>query len=175
MSFELLSRALEELEPVLTGCGVKLIVGGGFGIFLLQTELLQDEGIRTIIEREVWCAPRTTADIDIILETHIVANLGQFQVMRQGLDRLQYEVVDSAKYMHFEKHFSDTERVEINFLTGPIQDLSLQEKIHFNRPRVRPRGDVQLHAYLTEQAIGLDTVHELVGRHNLFVPSTVTC
>lgn len=33
MTFEVLIRALRELEQALNDCGVKLIIGGGFGLF----------------------------------------------------------------------------------------------------------------------------------------------
>lgn len=174
MSFQLLDRALRELENVLLECEVKLIVGGGFGLFLLQNDL-QEADVRTIIERDAWCVARVTADIDILLETSIIANLAQFQAIRSGLDSLKYEVIPGVKYMHFEKYFSERERVEINFLTGPIQDAALFKDIHVSRPRVRPRGNVKLHAYLTQDVVALSESIQPVANHdNLFIPSSLT-
>lgn len=175
MSFELLNQALAELETALKECNVKLIVGGGFGLFVLQSAFTHKEGIRTLIPQEAWCVPRTTADIDVILETSIVASLEQFQAIRNSLDQLGYRVISGVEYLHFEKFFSADERVEINFLTGPIEDPSLAEKIRITRPRVRPKGDVQLHAYLTNEAIALsDALQEVAEHSNLFLPASMT-
>jgi len=175
MSFDLLNRALTELETALTECDIKLIVGGGFGLFLLQTDLTIKEDIRTLIARKAWCIPRSTADIDVIIETCIVASLDHIKSLRESLDHLGYTVIAGVEYMHFEKLFSEKDRVEINFLTGPIENVSLVEKIKVNRPRVRPKGDVKLHAYLTDEAIALsDSLHTVAGYHNVFLPSPTT-
>lgn len=41
-------------------------------------------------------------------------------------------------------------------LTGPITDKASRQKLKITPPRVRPRGDLQLHAYLTNEAIDFD-------------------
>lgn len=180
MSFELLSRALYELEEAFASCGSKLILGGGFGLFLWQTEASKEETLRTLISKDAWCEARATADLDVFLETEILAELETVQALRKALDELGYSVITGVEYLHFEKHYSATERVEINFLTGPITKTELAEKIKITRPWARPRGSVQFHAYLTEEAIGLSwglLPIEKVGiekRSNLYVPHAVT-
>lgn len=174
MSFEILNRALSELEVTLAESNVKVIVGGGFGLYLLQCDL-QESSVRTIIERDAWCMARSTSDIDIILETSIIANLEQFRAIRSGLDHLDYKVKPGAAYMHFEKSYFDAGRVEINFLTGPIEDPSVTKDIQIKGPRVRPKGAVQLHAYLTPEVFALsDHIQAISNRGNLYVPSGIT-
>lgn len=180
MSFEVLNRALFELEGAMRDCGSKLILGGGFGLFRCQTQMGEDESKPTLIRREAWCAPRATADLDIFLETSILASIEQMQAIRSCLDVLGYAVIDGVEFLHFEKNFSAAERVEINFLTGPITDQKLAKKVQDRRPRARARGKVQLHAYLTEEAVALSenlrAVFPVPDRENtnLFVPHPAT-
>ena len=179
MSFDLLLRALNELEVAFASCGSKLILGGGFGLFLWQSKAMS-ESQRTLISKDAWCEARATADLDVFLETEILADLGTIQMLRLELDQLNYSVITGVEHLHFEKYFSDTERVEINFLTGPITDPELMEKIKINRPRVRPKGNVEFHAYLTDEALGLSwslMPIKMIGlekRTNLFLPHAVT-
>ena len=181
MSFRVLEKALNELAGALEAVGCKLIIGGGFGLYLRQIELSEEPGVATLVSREHWCEPRTTADIDIFLETHIVASLEQMQSIRAALDSLGYAVIEEVKFLHFEKLFGPNERVELNFLTGPIDNQTLAAQVKFNRPRVRPKGNVELHAYLTNDAIGLseqlidiDEIGTSTGVKNIFVPHPST-
>jgi predicted nucleotidyltransferase len=136
---------------------------------------MKDTSIRTVIDREFWCVPRATSDIDIILETSIVASIEHFHAIQESLDHLGYKVKPDVKYLHFDKEFSETESVEVNFLTGPINDPSIADKIKISRPRVRPRGDVKLHAYLTDEAIGLsENLQPVRDFSNLYLPAAVT-
>lgn len=146
----------------------------------MQNQIEEDESKQTLIRREAWCAPRATADLDILLETSILASNEQMQAIRKCLDGLSYTVIEGVEFLHFEKQFSETERVEINFLTGPITDQELAKKIQIRRPRARARGNVQLHAYLTDEAVGLSEHLRSISKgseaepSNLFVPHPAT-
>jgi hypothetical protein len=87
MSFTILETALYELADALDGFGCKLIIGGGFGLYLCQIGIVDHMEIGTLIPRENLCEPRTTSDIDIFLETTIVASLGQMQSISRGSRR----------------------------------------------------------------------------------------
>jgi hypothetical protein len=95
-------------------------------------------------------------DLDIFLETELVASSREMQALRLTLDKLGYTVVEKAKFMHFSRS-TTKDMVEINLLTGLIEDDIIKEKVQINRPRVRPKGNVELHAYLTEEAIDLSS------------------
>ena len=70
-------------------------------------------------------------------------------------NELGYKPDDRAKFMHFEKEVSQG-YVRVELLTGPIGP-ELIEKVRLNKlPRVRPKGEVELHAYLTAEAVALD-------------------
>ena len=177
MSFDMLLRALNELEEAFSLCGSKLIIGGGFGIFLWQSEVIENESFRSLISKEAWCEARATADLDLFLETEILADLETIQKLRRELDNLNYKVIEGVEYLHFEKNYSSTQRVEINFLTGPIASDALAEKIQIRKPRARPKGAVQLHAYLTQEAIGLSWGLVPIKKSefsNLYIPHAVT-
>jgi hypothetical protein len=124
VSFDLLNLALKELGVAMQQCDAKLIIGGGFGLFLLQSQFEFDDLGATLIKREAWCVSRATADLDIFLET----------------------------------------------------TLSLVPLIKVQRPRVRPKGDVLLHAYLADEAINLSDHLLPISKRgscdftNLFVP-----
>jgi hypothetical protein len=176
VSFDLLNLALKELGVAMQQCDAKLIIGGGFGLFLLQSQFEFDDLGATLIKREAWCVSRATADFDIFLETTVVASIDKFKSLRKAIDELGYVVISGVEYLHFEKYFTDTGRVELNFLTGPVTDLSLVPLIKVQRPRVRPKGDVLLHAYLADEAINLSDHLLPISKRgscdftNLFVP-----
>ena len=51
---------LHELDPA----GIKLMLGGGYGLFLKQEHLAR-EGTRTLIPPQGWPEARATNDIDL--------------------------------------------------------------------------------------------------------------
>lgn len=70
------------------------------------------------------------------------------------IDQLGYEPVDSGRYWLFEKPFEQG-RVRLDLLTGPVSPEQ-RPKVRIKAHRVRARGDVELHAHLTAEAVGLD-------------------
>jgi hypothetical protein len=75
--------------------------------------------------------------------------------------------------------------VKIDMLTGPIVDLEARKKVKITMPRVRPRGNLELHAYLTDEAIDFEkSLLELdisgtrsdgqAGSASIFVPQPFT-
>jgi len=175
-------RALAELGTALLACGAKLILCGGSGLFVWQMEE-EASSSQKIIAKSSWCAPREINDVDILLETSIVADLTKFEAVAQILNQLGYTAIQGTgvEFMHFEKIFANNERTELNFLTGPIVDEKLAAQIKVTRPRVRPKGRVVgLHAFLTREAIGfcekLKPIKEVASNpiENLYVPSAMT-
>ena len=112
--------------------------------------------MQTLLGGDLWPYPRATEDLDIFLPTEVVVSLADMQAIRAALDRLGFKPVEEAKFLHFIKPWGDRGYVKIDLLTGPI-DQSLKAKVQFTRPRVRPRGKVELHAYLTEEALEIES------------------
>jgi len=98
-----------------------------------------------------------TEDLDVFLPTEVLVSLEQMQALRRAIDRVGFKPVESAKFLHFEKPWNTTGRVKIDMLTGPLPEAVSGENLKFTRPRIRPRGDVELHAYLTEEALDFES------------------
>ena len=99
--------------------------------------------------------PRATEDLDVFVPTEFLVNLADMKHLQAALDHIGFKPVAEAKYLHFAKPHGTDGRVKIDMLTGPIRP-SERDKLQVKPPRVRPLGNLQLHAYLTEEAIGFD-------------------
>jgi hypothetical protein len=77
------------------------------------------------------------------------------QFLRQALDRIGFVPVETAKFFHFAKPWVTGGSVKIDMLTGPV-DAVPKSLLEFSPPRVRPAGDLRLHAYLTKEAIDFE-------------------
>ena len=156
MNADPLTTTLIDLVRAIGRPDFKLILGGGFGLYLKQLHLQRQSGLQTLLPGDLWPYPRATEDLDVFLPTEVVISLADMQAMRAALDRLDFKPVDEAKFLHFVKPWGDRGRVKIDMLTGPIFDESMKAKVQFVRPRVRPRGKLELHAYLTEEALEIE-------------------
>jgi hypothetical protein len=77
------------------------------------------------------------------------------QGLRDALNRVGFGPVEEAKFLHFIKPWGTGGRVKIDMLTGPLDTVSMAN-LQVKPPRVRPRGDLELHAYLTEEALDFE-------------------
>jgi hypothetical protein len=134
----------------------KLILGGGFGLYLKQLHLQRNPGPPTILPGDLWPYPRATEDLDLFLPTEVVVSLADMQTLRRAIDQLGFMPVEEAKFLHFVKPWADGGRVKIDMLTGPMP-AALRAKLKITPPRVRPRGVLELHAYLTEEALDFES------------------
>jgi len=156
MNTDPLATTILDLLAVMKRPAFKLILGGGYGLYLKQLHLQGVQGIRTLLPGELWPYPRTTEDLDVFLPTEIVASLDGMRSIRAALDGLGFQPVAGAEFLHFAKPWHGGGRVKIDMLTGPIGDPVTRRNLKIVPPRVRPRGDLQLHAYLTAEAIDFD-------------------
>jgi hypothetical protein len=147
-----LRKALIDLIRAVSADGIRVFLGGGYGLYLKQVHLMET-GQRTFLPIDAWPKPRGTPDLDIF-PTEIVIDLTNMVRLREVLDKLDYKPDPDAKYMHFDKTLSQG-NVRVELLTGPI-DSELRDKVQIKRPRVRPKGDVELHAYLTNEAVAIE-------------------
>jgi hypothetical protein len=154
MADDTLRAALVDLVRAASTQGITVFLGGGYGLYLKQIHLTSTQQ-RTFLPVEAWPRPRGTPDLDIFLPTEIVVDLKHMVRLRKILDELDYKPVPTAKFMHFEKEVPQG-RVRVELLTGPIGS-ELLEKVRLQKlPQVRPKGEVELHAYLHEEAVALD-------------------
>ncbi|HEY7119429.1 MAG TPA: hypothetical protein VH475_22750 [Tepidisphaeraceae bacterium] len=161
MNTDPLVTTILDLLAVMARPKFKLILGGGYGLYLKQLHLQKAQGVRTLLPGELWPYPRTTEDLDVFLPTEIVASLEDMRSIRAALDSLGFQPVAGAEFLQFAKPWHGRGRVKIDMLTGPISNEATRQKLKITPPRVRPRGDLQLHAYLTADAIDFD--HSLLS------------
>jgi hypothetical protein len=133
----------------------KLILAGGFGLYLKQLHRQSQAGIRTLIDGAFWPAPRATEDIDLMLPMEFLVSLNQMQALRTALDRLGFMPVQEAKFLHFLKQVGRSGRVKVDLLTGPVRAADCHD-LKISPPRVRPKGLLELHAYITPEAIDFE-------------------
>jgi hypothetical protein len=155
MNADPLITTLIDLERAIARPSFKLILGGGFGLYLKQIHLQGQAIVNTVLPGELWPFPRATEDLDVFLPTEIVVSLADMQALRAALDRLGFTPVEEAKFLHFIKAWGVGGRVKIDMLTGPLDAISMA-KVKITPPRVRPRGELQLHAYLTDEALDFE-------------------
>jgi hypothetical protein len=134
----------------------KLILGGGFGLYLKQLHLQRNPGVPTLFPGDLWPYPRATEDLDLFLPTEVVVSLPHMQALRRAIDQLGFIPVEEAKFLHFVKPWAGGGRVKIDMLTGPMS-AGQRAKLKITPPRVRPRGVLELHAYLTEEALDFES------------------
>jgi hypothetical protein len=157
MSMEALTTAVLDLMHELPKLPDQLMVGGGFGLYLKQRHLEETGELDTLIPGEAWPPARATEDVDLLLPTEIIGEIDEMRAIRAALDRLGY--VPEVEHFQFTKRVAPG-RLKIDLLTCAPSSAEAS-KLHIKKPRVRPRGDVQLHAYLTPEAIELN--HEPLG------------
>lgn len=72
------------------------------------------------------------------------------------LDGLAFQPVERGRYFQWIRRLSGDQEVKLDLLVGPLGAFRAQLKTD-KPPRVRPRGDLRLHAHTTEEAIEIDT------------------
>ena len=134
---------------------VPLTIGGGFGLYLKRLHLDQTR------ERTLFSAlpmPRATNDLDLFIRADVLCELDRVQQLADALQRLKYEVIEEAKYMQWKKGillYGEEKEIKVDLLVGPLGDF--RNRLHVKGPRVRPAGDIKLHAHTAEEALELDT------------------
>jgi hypothetical protein len=151
MSMDPLVTALLDLAHELPEFPRPLLVGGGFGLYLKQRHLEDGGDERTLLPGELWPPARATEDVDLLLPTEVIVSVDHMRSIREALDRLGYE--PEVNYFQFVKKASSGP-VKVDLLTCDIP-AELFDRVKIKSMRVRPTGDVQLHAYLTREALEL--------------------
>jgi hypothetical protein len=150
-----LTSALLDLLHELEDADIKLIVGGGFGIYLRYREFLRTHS-RTLL-RELP-EPRSTNDLDLFLRAELLADPERVISLSRALDRLGYEAVEAARYYQFIKKGpgdGNAGSVKIDILTGP-QRIFDEMGLRADPRRVRPKSPAHLHAHPVNEALTLE-------------------
>ncbi|TMA72746.1 MAG: hypothetical protein E6J77_25045 [Deltaproteobacteria bacterium] len=118
-------------------------LGGGLGLFLKQEHLRRARDVRTLYPIDELPAARTTNDADIFLRADVVADVGRMRRIRDILDDLEFEPIESAKFMQFAKTVPEGV-IKVDLLVGPLGDYAT--KVRLDTRRVKPPSSVGLHA-----------------------------
>jgi len=159
MAQEPLLTTLLDLDSALNS-RKKLIIAGGYGLFLKQLYVRDNPQIRTLFGEDALPNARTTEDIDLILRAEIVTDSASMKVIRSVLDQLDFTAVKAAKYTQFVRPMS-LGHVKIDLLAAPLGEFA--SRVPRDARRVKPRPSVGLHASKLEEALAVD-------RHAILIP-----
>lgn len=152
MSQDPLLTTLLDLDAALKSTP-KLIVAGGYGLFLKQLHVRDNSQIRTLFAFNALPVARTTEDIDLIFQAEIVTDSQSMGKLRGALDQLGFTVVETAKYTQFSRQMSPGQ-VKVDLLAAPLGEFAC--RVPNDRRRVRPQPSVKLHASKLEEAVAVD-------------------
>lgn len=132
---------------------VSVVLGGGMSLYLR----LKYYSART--PRYPFDAPvRSTADLDVFLSSHLISDRQKIESLKAALLKLQYQVDPKAKNFQFIKTvklFGQDRVIKIDLLAAP-PDAADKAKVEIKKPRIKPAGVEGFHAYLTDEAAGIE-------------------
>jgi hypothetical protein len=150
-----LNTALLDLSHELRGSGLKLIVGGGFGIYLKYRETLLTKP-RTVLHK--WPEQRSTNDLDLFLRAELLIDSQRLMPLVNALNKFGYKPVETAKYYQFFKPGptgGESGSLKVDILTGPEKALKEIGVVARNR-RAYPKPKIPLHARTLNEALTLE-------------------
>ena len=146
-----LQIALLDLLHEVKGTDVKLIIGGGYGIYL-KIDYVQRLGSRTLLQE--WPEPRSTNDIDLFLRPELLIESAQLKPLAEALDKLGYQAVPGAEKYQFVKPGpggTEAGSIKIDILTGPQKHFE-GTRVKADARRARPQPSVGIHAHPVDEA-----------------------
>jgi hypothetical protein len=150
-----LQTSLLDLLHEMEGSEVKIIIGGGFGIYL-KVAHVAEERHRTLFRE---CPePRSTNDLDLFLRPELLIESAKLQPLAEAIKRLGYQVVSGAEKYQFVKlgpGGADAGSVKIDILTGP-QSRFKRTKVKVDARRARPIPSIGIHAHPVDEALTLE-------------------
>lgn len=149
-----LRTALLDLLYETSGADLRLIIGGGYGIFL-KREIVRQQNMPTLLRE--WPEARSTNDLDLFLRPELLINSAKLKPLAEALNRLGYQIVPGAEKFQFFKPAvsSGGASLKIDLLTGPRSSFAGSPAKTDDR-RVRPRPAVDLHAHHVDEALTLE-------------------
>jgi len=150
-----LQTSLLDLLHEIEGTEIKVIIGGGFGIYLKVARVAK-EGRRTLWRE--WPEPRSTNDLDLFLRPELLVESKKLKPMAEAIARLGYQVVPGAEKYQFVKPGlvgTDAGSVKIDILTGP-QSRFKGTKVRADARRARPHPSIGIHAHPVDEALTLE-------------------
>ncbi len=150
-----LQTALLDLLYEVQDADLKLIIGGGYGIYL-KTDHVRQGQLRTLLEE--WPEPRSTNDIDLFLRPELLVDSAKLKPLAEAITGLGYQVVPGAENYQFAKPGPGgtiESSIKLDFLTGPQYSFE-GKSVKVDNRRVRPRPSVGIHAHPVDEAPTLE-------------------
>jgi hypothetical protein len=150
-----LQTSLLDLLLEIEGTDIKLIIGGGFGIYL-KADHVQRLGARTLLRE--WPEPRSTNDLDLFLRPELLIKSAKLKPLAEAIARLGYQAVPGAEKYQFIKPGPGGDQaggVKIDILTGP-QSRFQGTRVKADTRRARPNPSVGIHAHPVNEALTLE-------------------
>jgi hypothetical protein len=150
-----LQTALLDLLQKIQNSEIKLIIGGGFGIYL-KTKRIKRLDMRTLLDQ--WPEPRSTNDLDLFLRPELLIESSKLRPLVSAITTLDYDVVPGAENYQFVKagpRGTDAGSVKIDILTGP-QSCFQGTRVKTDTRRARPKPSVGMHAHPVDEALALE-------------------
>jgi len=150
-----LQTSLLDLLHEVRDTDIKLIIGGGFGIYL-KTDQVQRLGMRTVLQE--WPEPRSTNDLDLFLRPELIIEPEKLKPLAKAIAKLGYQVVPGAEKYQFVKPGpggADAGSIKIDILTGP-QSCFQDTSVKVDTRRARPNPSVGVHAHPVDEALTLE-------------------
>ena len=150
-----LQTALLDLLHEVQGTEIRLIIGGGFGIYL-KIDHVRQTGARTLLRE--WPEPRSTNDLDLFLRPELLIESVKLKPMAEAIAKLGYKVVPGAEKYQFVKPGPggfQTGSIKIDILTGPQRNFH-GTRVKTDVRRVRPSPSVGIHAHPLDEVPTLE-------------------
>jgi hypothetical protein len=150
-----LQTALLDLPQKVHDSEIRLIAGGGFGIYL-KTNHVRNSSKRTLLTQ--WPEPRSTNDLDLILRPELLIESSKLKPLVSAITDLGYQVVPGAEKYQFAKPGpggTDVGGIKIDILTGP-QSRFHGTRVKADARRARPKPSVGIHAHPLDEALTLE-------------------
>jgi hypothetical protein len=150
-----LQTALLDLLYELRSTDIKIIVGGGYGIYLKTTHVRHIEA-KTLLNE--WPEPRSTNDLDLFLRPELLIESEKLKPFADAITTLGYEVVPGAENYQFVKPGAggtEAGSLKIDILTGPQKRFE-GTTVKADTRRAKPRPSVGIHAHPVDEALTLE-------------------
>jgi len=150
-----LETSLLDILEEIVGTDIKLIVGGGYGIYL-KTGYVRKLNRRTLLQE--WPEARSTNDIDLYLRPELLIDSRKLKPLSEALYRLGYQVVPGSEKYQFVKpgpQGNMAGSIKIDLLTGPqVRFQGTTVRTDARRARLNP--SVGMHAHPVDEAPTLE-------------------
>jgi hypothetical protein len=150
-----LQSSLLDLLHEMESTDIKLIIGGGFGIYL-KAGHVQRLSKRTLLRE--WPEPRSTNDLDLFLRPELLIDSAKLKPLADAILRLDYQVVPGAEKYQFVKPGpggAEAGSIKIDILTGP-QSRFQGTRVKADARRARPSPSIGIHAHPVDEAPTLE-------------------